>query len=188
MKEQMIPILISIYAAIISTITLIWNILNSILDKMSRIEVNANFYTTMAFKDSELEQGPGVLQIAILNKSKRIKYIKIPQLELSYNHGLDLGEDDKKKNMVNLYLAGINLTFPIEMKPESEIILKYPLGKGSEWIYKNAKENDTFRVVIKDTTKKEYKSNHLQVKELKCCVEHNSKISSDLISQIIRNN
>lgn len=182
--KNIITLCISGYAAVISTITLIWNIVN----KMSRIKVRADFYTTMAFNDLEMEQGPGLLQITILNKSKRIKYVKVPQIKLSYNHGWDLTEKDKNKNIINLYLTGNKLTFPIEMKPESEIILKYPLGKSSEWMYKKAKENDTFKIIITDTTEKKYKSSKLKIKRLKDCIEHNLTINCDLISQVIKNN
>lgn len=186
--KNIVTLCISGYATVISTITLMWNITNSILDKMSRIKVRADFYTTMAFSGSEMGNGPGLLQITILNKSKRIKYVKVPQLKLSYNHGWDLTEKDKNKDIINLHLSGSSLVFPIEMKPESERILKYPLGKGSEWMYKNAKKNDTFKVIITDTTEKKYKSSKLKIEKLKNCIEHNSTISSELISQMIKSN
>lgn len=138
--KNLIAIIVSGYAALISTIALIWNIINTILDKASKIEVHVDFYVIFGIANNNTEEGPRVLQISVVNKSKRVKYIKVPQLKLSYNHGFDLTEKDKNRNIVNLFLQGSKVTFPIEMKPESEVVLKYPMSKGSEWICKNAKK------------------------------------------------
>ena len=177
-------ILISIYAAIISTIALLWNIINSILDKMSRLEVKSEFYTTMIFPGSNAEQGPGLMQITIVNKSKKTKYIKTPQLQLSYNHGWNNTNGDKHKNRVNLCMIADKRTYPLEMKSESELILKYPFDKASEWICKESSNNSKFKVIITDTTGKEYKSKSLSINELKNCINHNKTINPIYINAI----
>lgn len=186
--KNIIALCISGYAAVISTVALIWNITNTILDKISKIEVRANFYTTMAFYGPDVKEGPGILQISIINKSKRIKYIKVPQLKLSYDHGWNLSENDKEKNIINLHLNGADLEFPIEMKPETEVVLKYPLASGLEWMYRNARKSDKFRVIITDTTHKKYKSSKIKIKMLKECIEHNLTINPNLITEIVKTN
>lgn len=187
--EQNPAILISAYAALISTIALTWNIVNSILDKIDRISVKAVFYTTMVFDNNgELIQGPQLLEISVVNMTKRVKYIKVPQIKLNYNHGWNMKGNDRKNQIVNLYLKGSKTTYPLEIKPESEVTLKYPFSNGNEWVYENSRKNSKFRVVITDTIDKKYKSKKIKVENLKKCMEHNLRINPQLISEIIINN
>lgn len=182
-------ILISAYAALISTIALAWNITNSILDKIERITVKAGFYTTMVIDNNgELIQGPGLLEISIVNETKRVKYVKVPQIKLDYNHGWDMKGNDKGNHVVNLNLRGSKITYPLEIKPESEITLKYPFSNESKWIYEKSRNNSIFRVIISDTIGKKYKSKKLKITDFKNCIEHNSRINPKLISDIIINN
>lgn len=182
-------ILISAYAALISTIALVWNIVNSILDKTKRISVKAVFNSTMfANNDGNLIQGPGLLEVTIVNETNRIKYIKVPQIKLNYNHGYGLLNHDKKGNVVNLFLQGSKIRYPLEIKPESEITLKYPFSNESKWICEKSKKNSKFNIIITDTINKQYKSKKIKISVLKSCIEHNSKINPKLINEIIINN
>lgn len=181
-------ILISAYAALISTIALVWNIINSILEKMKTINVQAQFNTTMVVNDyREVVQGPALLEISIVNETNRIKYIKVPQIKLDYNHGWILLEGKKKDNIVNLFLSGSKINYPLEIKPESEITLKYPFSSESKWIYEKSKKNSKFNVIITDTIGKKYKSKRIKISNLKNCIDYNSTINPKLISEIIIN-
>lgn len=177
-------ILFSLYAALISTIALLWNIINSIRDKTSRIDVTAEFLTSMVIGGREFEQGPGSLKISVVNKSKRIKYIKTPQLKLSYEHGFNDGNSEMPKDIVNLYRINNKQVFPLEMKPETEIILSYPFAGETEWMLKNARNTDKFKIIIVDTTGKKYKSKSMPIQTLINCVNHNKKINPALLNAI----
>lgn len=169
-------ILISAYAALISTITLVWNIINSILNNIDKIVVNAGFnISTIVNENGELIQGPCILTVSIVNESKRMKYIKIPSLKLSYHHGNKINENDND-DIVNLHFKSNKIKFPLEIKPESEIKLEYPLGAGCDWFLENSTERSTFRILITDTVNKKYKSKKLKLSKLKQCIEHNSNL------------
>lgn len=173
-------ILVSAYAALISTITLIWNIINSILNKIDKISVDARFNTTYAYGDNnEFVEGPMLLVVSIVNETKRTKYIKIPSLKLSYHHGNKINEDNRD-DIVNLHYKSNKIKYPLEIKPESEVTLKFPIGTGSDWFLNNSNNSSTFRVLITDTVNKKYKSKKLKLNVLKDCIEHNSKLSDSV--------
>lgn len=174
-------ILVSAYAALISTIALVWNIINSILSKVDRISVNARFNTTYAYGDNnEFIEGPLLLVVSIVNEAKRIKYIKIPTLKLSYHHGNKINKDSRD-DIVNLHYKSNKIKYPFEIKPESEVTLEFPIGAGSDWFLNNSKKSSNFRVIITDTVNKKYKSKKLKLIDLRHCIEHNSKLSTDVL-------
>ena len=68
-------IILTIYAAVISTISLVWNIILAVLEKRSHLKVIAEFRDTFTGNDREqLVAGPKVLYIRIINESKYTKH------------------------------------------------------------------------------------------------------------------
>lgn len=62
-------ILLTMYASIISTIALIWNIVIAILEKCSRLKVSVEFRDSIsAGIDGKIIKGPTVCFIRIVNK------------------------------------------------------------------------------------------------------------------------
>lgn len=179
-SKNIIPIIISAYAAIISTITLVWNIINSILDKRDKITVDARFNQTMFWSEGgKMISGPILLVVSIVNHSKRMKYIKVPSLKFSYHHGNKIS-DDNDDTIVNLHYKSGIVKFPIELKPESEVTLEYPLALGSGWFLNNSTDKSTFKVRVVDTINKEYTSKKVSISQLKECIEFNSKLDSNI--------
>ncbi|MDB2104004.1 hypothetical protein PMW00_13360 [Clostridium paraputrificum] len=175
-------IIVSAYAAIISTIALIWNIINSILDRLDRIKVSVRFNRTiLGCENEKIEEGPDLMVISVVNKSARVKYIKAPSLKLSYHHGNKLSEKEDD-TIVTLYNIKKRINYPLEIKPESEITLEYPFQANSNWIFNNSHESSKFKVVITDTVNKKYNSKRIKLSILKKCIEHNSKIDESVMS------
>ena len=164
--KNLIAIIISAYAAIISTITLIWNIANAILSKVSRFDVKVTFYDMVI--GNEMMQpimGPKNMNISIVNKSNKNKYIQAIKIKLPYK--------TKFGSCCGLYKE--NLKLPIEVKPEEEIVLKYKLNLSAGWMFENYKE-DKCRFVIVDTIGKKYKSKKIKMNLLKNAYDFNCKI------------
>lgn len=83
--KNLIAIVVSAYAALISTIALVWNIINSILSRVSRFNVNITFYD-MLIGNSDMKPiiGPRNMNISIVNKSNKNKYIQSVNIKLPY--------------------------------------------------------------------------------------------------------
>ena len=170
-------VLISIYAAIISTIALVWNITLSIIEKISRFKVKAEFYNM--YIDDVVKKpivGPKTIKVSIVNKNNKIKYIKSINIELPYktDYGRNCGLVKKK------------LKFPILVKPEEELIIEYRLNVSAEWMFKNFKSGSC-RIYIYDTTNKKYKSQKFDSKRLKEMFDFNKKIGSEIWDMINEN-
>lgn len=179
MKEETVSIMISFYAAIIATISLLWNIINTIIEKISKVTVEVNFFDNMIPVNDEFIIA-GIMQINVINKSKRKKYIKAPCIKLSYEHGISLdGFDGTVINLVNFNDKRI---YPIEIEPEAELTFKYPISVGSEWMFEKAKENDTFKAIVVDTTGKKYKSKKCSIKKLVGCFNKNKHVPSNILN------
>lgn len=175
--KNLIAIIVSGYAAVISTITLIWNIVNTIIDKLSIIEIKSSTFISAftVVESNESIIGAEVLCISIVNSSKKVKYINRPKFKLSYKAILGNEELDEV-NLINLQKKE---TWPIALKPEEEIVLNYPLRDGTEWFLTDESKNATFKVMVKDTINKTYYSKKLKVKLIKNIVSHNKGINQE---------
>lgn len=164
--KNLIAIIVSAYAAIISTITLIWNIANSIISKMSRMSVKVSFHDTLIGNQfMEPVKGNRTMRVSVVNKSNKTKYIQVVNLELPYK--------TKFGKISGLY--NIDSKFPKEVKPEEEIKIDYVLNTTASWIFENYQEGD-FKIFIVDTTGKKYKSNKVKLKYLKAAYDFNCKL------------
>lgn len=177
--KNLFAIIISGYAAIISTIALVWNIVNSILEKLSRIKVEAKFFDSFfgSSDNGEIIRGATVLSITITNASKKIKYINRPKLKLSYKALFA----NKKMDEVNLIELKNKTIWPIELKPEFTVTLNYPLRKeGTEWFLSSDKDKENFKVIVTDTVNKKYYSKKIKINLLRNVVQNNSNIDDKI--------
>ena len=77
--------ILTIYAAIISTISLVWNIVLAILEKRSNLKIIVEFRNTFTEgTNGNTITGPIVLFIRIINRSKYTKYISGVNIKLPY--------------------------------------------------------------------------------------------------------
>lgn len=168
---------VAFYAAVISTITLIWNITNAILEKMSKLDiemkVHSNFIT---MSDGRVIDAPESITISVVNRSNRNKYIKGICLKLPFKTALG-------SNMVKQ--QNLKVSYPIEIKPECEYIETIYPNDSWNWVLENYK-NGSFRAIVYDTTNKKYKSKKMKVKILKKSYEFNKNLPKD-VWKIINN-
>lgn len=165
-SKNIIPIIISAYAAVISTIALIWNIVNSILSKVSRFDVKVTFHDVIIGNGlMQPIMGPRNMNISIVNKSNKNKYVQSVNIKLPYE--TDFG------SYCGLYKDDVK--FPILVKPEEELVLKYKLNASAKWLFK-AYRDENCRFFIVDTTKKKYKSKKIKMSLLKNAYDFNCKI------------
>lgn len=73
--KNIITLCISGYAALVATVSLTWNIVNTIVDKLSRIRVSYSTFinTFIAVESNESIVGAAVLSVSIVNSSKKQK-------------------------------------------------------------------------------------------------------------------
>lgn len=162
-------ILISAYAALISTITLVWNIINSILSKVSRFNVEVTFHDMMI--GNGLMQsivGPRNMNISIVNKSSKNKYVQSVNIKLPYKTSFG--------SYCGLYKDDVK--FPILVKPEEELVLKYKLNASAKWLFEGYKDKKC-RFFIVDTTKRKYKSKKIKMELIKKAYDFNCKIPKE---------
>lgn len=165
---------VAIYAAIISTIALIWNIINSIIEKSSRLVVDVSFHENfISIGNGNPIAGPKCIKVSIVNKSKKIKYIKSINIKLPYSTQFG--------NMANLYK--VDSAKRIEIKPEEEYILDFNINSTAEWMFENYKDGK-FKIVVYDTTNKQYKSKKKNIKVFRDMYESNKKLPKEVWSLI----
>ncbi|WP_252238997.1 hypothetical protein [Clostridium sp. VAP51] len=164
--KNIVTLCISGYAALISTITLLWNIINSILSKISKLNVQISFFDII-IANGEMQpiKGPRNMNISIVNKSSKNKYVQSINIRLPYK--------TKFGSCCGLYKD--NIKFPVLIKPEEEIVFKYKINPSAEWMFENYKEG-RFNIFIIDTTRKKYKSKKSNVSNLKAAYDFNCKI------------
>jgi viroplasmin and RNaseH domain-containing protein len=172
------PIIISIYAAIISTMALSWNIISFCIEKKSRIKVKVYFEKVFTEgSDNKLDEGPLSLTMVLVNKSKKNKYINDLFIKLPYKHTFG-------SNKVQLLKKSLKL--PFELKPEEEIKVRFYLNSSFSWALENYKDGKCI-VHVSDTTDKMYKSNKFNVHKLKESYNTNKEISPDILNALANN-
>lgn len=175
--KNIITLCISAYAALVATISLTWNIVNTIVDKLSRIRVSYStfFNTFISFESNESIVGAEVLSVSIVNSSKKVKYINRPKLKLSYKATFGSQKFDEV-HLINIYK---NETWPVALNPEEELVLNYPLKDGSVWYLKNPPKNAKIKIMVTDTLNKKYYSKKIQIKKFKSMINHNDTIEPE---------
>lgn len=156
---------------------MIWNIANTILDKLSRIKVSYSTYlnTFIAVGTNESIIGAEVLCVSIVNSSKKIKYINRPKLKLSYKATFG----NKKFDEVQLINLCKNEIWPVALSPEEEIVLDYPLKGEDVWYLKNPPKNGKVRVMVTDTVNKKYYSKKIKIDRIKVMLNYNNSINPE---------
>lgn len=157
-KEWITPEnILSVYASVIATISLVWNIISIILEKRSKIKVRVEVRSV--FVNNPLigiEQIPDVLYIQITNKSKHTKYIDDIRIVLPYE--TQIGN--------KFSLVSLSQKMPIELSSEQCYIYKFSVAAyNSEHFLENYKKGNC-RIIVVDTISKEYKSNRFSSEQL----------------------
>lgn len=178
--KNLYTIIISAYAAIISTIALILSIFNIVIENKSSIKIKTEFISTNLYIDNKCVSGAEMLKVSIVNTSKKkIININNPKLKLSYESTY-FGQ---KLDRVNLIEVKNKRVWPKELKPGEVISLNYPFLKiGTEWFLDEAPDKGTFKVLVSDTLDKKYYSKKIKINKLKELVNHNDNVDQEIFN------
>lgn len=165
-------IILTIYAAIISTISLVWNIVLAVLEKRSNLKIIVEFRETLtAGTNGNAITGPIVLYIRITNRSKYTKYISGVYIKLPY----------KAASGKVFMLLKKNVQFPIELSPEKEYVYKFvPVANNSELMLQNFRRGKS-HIIVTDTVLKKYRSTTFNSQKLKQAIEFNREIPAETL-------
>lgn len=169
-------VIIAIYAAIMATISLLWNIISSVLTNKNKVKIDVNFSQAWA-QDAYGEQTPvfPLFDIKITNQSNKTKIIKKPSMYTSRAIEFTGINKTNKFQVINRLK---NDSYPKELKA-GEIIEEnidvLTLIKTFEGKINN---NDKIWFVINDTTDKYYKSKKYQFKKITDLLELSKKINA----------
>ncbi|MPW25963.1 hypothetical protein GC105_09185 [Alkalibaculum sp. M08DMB] len=161
---------IAIYAAVVSTITLVWTIIIQILEKVPRVKISANVYA-----GREALEGKGVLYadyaIGIRVTNKSIYDIYITQIYVKLAEKVD----GDTKYMISPKKG--NLEYPIQLKSRDQFIIAVELDTMWDLFRSSNNKDKKIRIMAMDTTDKEFKSNkiELNIRELMVLAEKNRK-------------
>lgn len=151
---------IALYAALISTVTLIWNISNAILEKLPRVSVQLSCNAKIPFIPGVAVGKPNnILTIKITNKSIFDIYIKRPGIK--FQEKID-GHDC-------YYVTPLNesVTYPIHIKPREQYCTDIDLGSNIlNLLLKCKNQNGNIRIMVTDTTDKIFYSNKISIKHI----------------------
>ena len=165
--------ILTIYVAIISTISLVWNIVLAILEKRSNLKIIVEFRNTFTEgTNGNTITGPIVLLIRIINRSKYTKYMSGVNIKLPYKTATG--------KIFSLFKKNVQL--PIELLPEKEYVYKFiPTANNSELILQNHRQGKCY-IFTTDTVLKKYKSSPFNSQKLKQVIEFNKKIPAEILA------
>lgn len=153
---------IASYAALVSTVALLWNIFTVINQNRTKLKITAGI--TASF-----EAIPGLgavsdtnwnLSVTITNLSKSTKYIERPLIVLPQKINGD-------KRFQSVSVPEIQ-NYPVSLEPGEKLTRDIRLGESLlNLINKLKTTRGNVRIVVQDTTGKEYYSNSVKLKKLK---------------------
>lgn len=155
---------IAFYAATIASITLLWNIANAILEKMSRLKVTISIKIKMigAPGIGIINDPSYVLSIIATNLSPYDLYISKPKIQ-----GKGFLPFPRKIEGHSVFyitkLSGEAAQYPFHLKPREQFETDIEIrGQFLETI-KKYKRRDKLRIIITDTAGKKFYSNTIKI-------------------------
>lgn len=147
-------LIVSIYAAVVSTAVALWRVYEFWDDKRGKIKVHLNTSTIFpVYQNRSLGDASFVYDITIINRSKHKRHIENPGFVI------DKSNNGKKE----LWVADFNSTtnFPYSIESGEKYNHKWPYdGIRSEALNAGATK---FRVIVRDTHGKKYLSNWVNI-------------------------
>lgn len=151
--------LLPMYAAVISTIALAWNIISTRASRKAELRVTLHFSMRC---NGDLEGNPfgprtATLKIRIVNSGSTVRHILRPGLRLSravrgetYADRMELEE-----------------RFPYKLEPGETFEQTLPIVELEQELLVHMQERDTIRAVIRDTVGNSYRSPRIRVDEIR---------------------
>ena len=162
-KNLLVNYLFSGLAIMISLISLIWNIVNSILSKIAKINVETPiFYRLSADSVRGVQEMDPVISLIATNIGTNTRYIK--KIVIQCSKTIVKGGIESKEVQ---YISGSHpIKFPIEIQVGKEFQYEYNLVDFYNEFSKHLKEKDKFKFVITDTHGKKYSSRNNKFEEV----------------------
>lgn len=152
-----LELVLSVYATLIATSVLFWNIYTYLNDRKARLEVNQQKIYQYAvngqggISQSHIE----VLKVSITNKGKSERYIEKPLFEIN-------GQNTQYNRFTTLTKVDINTTYPMTIKPGERKEYNVALESIKDEMIK-AKGATKVKAIIKDTHGKQFASKWLKI-------------------------
>ncbi len=152
--------LATICAAVVATITLIWNIVRSINERRGIIKLKYQMGFQMA-ANSAGAVGPTIPVIILkcTNHSRNARYLEKPRIRPS----------KKIDGKPELFIIQLNDTqnYPHELLPGAVLEKNYFLNDMNDYLLSKLEDGDWFRFVVYDTLGKKYETEKIKVEVIK---------------------
>lgn len=154
-----LKLLVPVYAAVISTVALAWNIISTRAARKAQLRVTLNFGMQFPGDLNGNPLGPrmATLKIGVVNSGSTVRHILRPGLRLSravggekYADRMELGEK-----------------FPHKLEPGETFEQTLPLGELEQELLMHMRERDLIRAVVRDTIGNSYRSPRLRVEAIR---------------------
>jgi hypothetical protein len=156
----MVTIYISIYAAIVATVALVWNIVSVIRNRQGRVKISVglNFAFDAYGGSGKIAGQKTVIGIKLTNKSENSRVLNEPYVEFKK----PLGEKGRFMQLTPLDMIG---TYPKELKRGETFSYSIDVIGLIEDVFPQTVDSNEYRFIVKDTMDVIYKSNFISVKE-----------------------
>ncbi|KAB2916140.1 MAG: hypothetical protein F9K23_08500 [Bacteroidetes bacterium] len=153
---------ISIYAAIVATAALAWNIVTVIRNRQGRVKISVNLnYAFDAYGGTGKITGQRtVIGIKLTNKSENSRTVTEPYIEFKQS----IGNKGRFMQFTPIDMIG---TYPKELKRGDTFSYSVDVISLIEDVFPHTTDENEFRFLIRDTMDVIYKSNYLSVKDTK---------------------
>jgi hypothetical protein len=149
------PLIISIYAAIVSTFVATWRVYEFVTERKGRIKVKLRVRKqALLFTNGAMGPEHLALELTIKNMGSKTRFIELPQLQI-----------DIKQNGKYLYMHPQDFDketkFPLAL--ESGGTYQYAFNYGPIAIEMNNRGLTSVRAVVEDTHEKKYSSSWINI-------------------------
>lgn len=149
----------TIYAAVIATIALLWNIFSTIAKSRARLKVAANF--GLRFLGDQhgipLSAQEPTLKVVITNTGSITRFVGRPFFEVSRK----LNGDNQFETLT------VDQNFPVKIEPGEVFEQTYDLGSLNTEILQRLEPSDKLHFIVKDSLGKRFMSRKLKIKLIK---------------------
>jgi hypothetical protein len=152
-------LILAIYGAIISTIAIVWNIINSISQYKGKIRIELLWNYAFESGGTELI---AKMQCRVVNIGRRSRYIQMPRFECISPQKMH----PEITGTMKLLQGEPPNEYPKELKPGQVHSLEYNLNNYLEFVFEQLDPNDKLYFYVLDTHGKKYSSDYLKAKQL----------------------
>jgi hypothetical protein len=156
-SSETVTIITSVYAAVISSAALGWNIYDAAQKNKGKLKVDAALkflITSHPLLETTTEP---ILSISVTNRGLSPRHIERPIIHVSE-------EIEGKKDLIFVRFDDMR-NFPFELASGKQFIIEFKLRDLNEGILSKLPRNANFQIVIKDTHGKRYYSKRIAKSE-----------------------